>query len=98
MQIAFAAFSLSTGGAAGKPPTSKVGEAMPSPSPSATVGAGREKKRPVARKSTAGNSNQFKPNKGPRSLVAEENFPGYLAGWEPPWLKNNRRQAGGQQK
>ena len=74
-----------------KAPPSKAGEPTPS--------SGRvEKKRSVARKSTSSNSSQFKANKGPRSLVAEESFPGYLAGWEPPWLKNNRRQAGAQQK
>ncbi|KAL8568155.1 hypothetical protein ACOMHN_027678 [Nucella lapillus] len=56
-----------------------------------------EKKRPVARKSTGGGSSDFRPNRGPRSLIAEDNFPGTFEGWEPPWLKMNRR-LGSQQK
>ncbi|XP_070198817.1 histone-lysine N-methyltransferase SETDB1-like [Littorina saxatilis] len=54
---------------------------------------GGEKKRPVARKSTSGVPSQFKPPKGPRSVVAEENFPGTLPGWKAPWLQKDRRQA-----
>ncbi|XP_076450778.1 histone-lysine N-methyltransferase SETDB1-like [Babylonia areolata] len=64
--------------------------------PGSMSGGGGEKKRPVARKST-GNS-EFRPSKAPRSLIAEDNFPGTLEGWEPPWLKMNRRHASQQKR
>ena len=55
--------------------------------------AKQERKGPVARKSTG--SPQFNPPKGPRSLVAEEAFPGYMEGWEAPWVKKMKGRSQG---